>query len=303
MDRRATWVLLAVFGGLFLCLFGFLALIYFTVQGGSGRRGLSVGDRIGVVEVTGPISDSKQFLEDLRNFEDADHVKAIVIRVDSPGGGVGPSQEMYEAIKRTRQTKKVYASMGSVAASGGYYIAAAAEKIYANPGTLTGSIGVIMQQPNVEGLLRWAGISMSTVTAGKMKDSGSPFRPMTPEERKYLEDMLVDVHEQFIAAVANGRGLELDAVRPNADGRVFTGRQAKDYRLVDELGGLEDAVAELGKGAGIEGRPELEYPKRERKFLEELFGEEASAALGGALRAYRRAETPSIEYRLPFAVP
>lgn len=302
MDRRATWVLGIVFGGLFLCLFGFLALIFFAVRGEGGGR-LTVGDRIGVVEVVGPINDSKQFLEDMRNFEEADHIKAIVVRVDSPGGGVAPSQEMYEAIKRVRQKKKVYASMGSVAASGGYYIAAAAEKIYANPGTLTGSIGVIMQQANVEGLLRWAGVSMNTITAGKRKDSGSPFRPMTPEERQYLEGMLADVHEQFIAAVANGRGLEVEEVRPNADGRVFTGKQAKDMKLVDELGGLEDAVAELGRGAGMKGRPDTEYPARPRKFLEELMGEEASTLLQGAARTYRRAESPSVEYRLPFAVP
>lgn len=305
MDRRATWVLGIVFGGLFLCLFGFLALIYVAVQGGGAGRGsgLATGDRVGVVEVVGPITDSKQFLEDLRDFEDSDSVKAIVIRVDSPGGGVAPSQEMYEAIKRVRQKKKVYASMGSLAASGGYYIAAAAEKIYANPGTMTGSIGVIMQQPNVEGLLRWAGVSMNTITAGKLKDSGSPFRAMTPDERSYLEAMLKDVHEQFIAAVANGRGLDAEEVRPHADGRVFTGRQAKDMKLVDELGGLEDAVAELGRSVGIKGTPDMEYPARKRRFLDELLGEEASTLVGGAARALGRLEGPSLEYRVPLASP
>ncbi len=305
MDRRATWVLGIVFGGLFLCLFGFLALIFMAVQGGGSRSGasLGVGDRVGVIEVVGPIMDSRQFLDDLKAFEEADHIKAIVIRVDSPGGGVAPSQEMYEAIKRARQTKKIYSSMGSLAASGGYYIAAATEKIYANPGTMTGSIGVIMQQPNVEGLLRWAGVSMNTITAGKLKDSGSPFRAMTVDERSYLESMLKDVHEQFIAAVANGRGLEVEAVRPHADGRVFTGRQAKDMKLVDELGGLQDAVTELGRSAGIKGTPEVEYPARKRKFLEELLGEEANALMGGAARALGRLEGPSLEYRIPLSSP
>ncbi|MDQ3265711.1 MAG: signal peptide peptidase SppA [Myxococcota bacterium] len=305
MDRRATWVLGIVFGGLFLCLFGFLALIFMAVQGGGSRSGasLGVGARVGVIEVVGPIMDSRQFLDDLRAFEEAGHIKAIVIRVDSPGGGVAPSQEMYEAIKRARQTKKIYSSMGSLAASGGYYIAAATEKIYANPGTMTGSIGVIMQQPNVEGLLRWAGVSMNTLTAGKLKDSGSPFRAMTSDERSYLELMLKDVHEQFIAAVANGRGLEVEEVRPHADGRVFTGRQAKDMKLVDELGGLQDAVTELGRSAGMKGTPEVEYPARKRKFLEELLGEEANALMGGAARALGRLEGPSLEYRIPLSSP
>lgn len=298
MDRRAGWVLAIVFGGLFVCLFGFLALIYVAVSGEGGRRPLSAGSRIGVVEVSGPIADPKQVLEDLQTFEDAGHIKGIVVRIDSPGGAVGPSQEIYDAIGRVRRNKKVYASMGSMAASGGYYIAAAAEKIYANPGTLTGSIGVILQQPNVEGLLRWAGVSMTTITSGQMKDSGSPFRQMTQAERAYFEGMLADVHEQFVGAVAKGRGLDIEVVRPYADGRVFTGRQAQEWKLVDELGGLEEAVAALGTEVGIQGRPEVQYPHRERKLIEELLGEPATALIGGAARAMRQLEAPSLEYRL-----
>ena len=302
MDRRAAWVLGIVFGGLFVCLFGFLFLMYAAIQagGGSSGRGFGGGDRVGVVEITGPIVESKKALERLRDLEDSESIKAIVVRIDSPGGAVAPSQEMYEALKKLRGKKHVIASMGSTAASGGYYVACGAEKIVANPGTLTGSIGVIMELPNVEGLLRWAGVSMTTVTAGTMKDSGSPFRPLTAPEREYFEALLQDTHEQFIAAVAEGRGLKPEEVRPYADGRVFTGRQAKEYKLVDALGGLEDAVAEAGKLAGISGRPKVDYPQKSRRLMDELLGEEASALVGSAAaRVLDRVGAPVLEYRLP----
>jgi protease-4 len=301
MDRRAAWVLGIVFGGLFICLFGFLVLMYAAIEaGGSGGRGFGGGDRVGVLEVTGTIVDSKKTLEQLRDFEESDSIKAIVVRIDSPGGGVAPSQEMYEAFRKLRGKKHVVASMGSTAASGGYYIACGAEKIFADPGTLTGSIGVIMEMPNVEGLLHWAGISMNTVTSGAMKSSGSPFRPLTAQDRTYFEALLQDVHEQFIAAVAEGRGLKPEEVRPYADGRVFTGRQAKEYKLVDALGGLEDAVAEAGKLAGISGRPKMEYPQKDRRLIDELLGDEASALVGSAAaRVLDRVGSPVLEYRLP----
>lgn len=303
MDRRAAVVLGVVFGGMFACLFGFLILLYVAVKSGDGG-GLdsSGGDKVGVIELTGTIMDSKKALKELKAFAEADHVKAIVLRVDSPGGAVGPSQEIYDAVKALKGRKKVVASMGSLAASGGFYVACAAEKVYANPGTLTGSIGVIMQTPEVSGLLRWAGVSMNTITAGKLKDAGSPFRQMTDEERAYFEAVLKDVHEQFIEAVADGRKLTVDEVRPWADGRVFSGRQAKDAKLVDELGGIDAAVADAAKMAGIKGEPKVEYPKQEKKFLRELLGEDdvsslardvVRGALGGA----------GLLYQLPFATP
>jgi protease-4 len=218
--------------------------------------------------------------------------------VDSPGGAVGPSQEIYSAIKKLREKKHVLVSMGTLAASGGFYIACAGEKVYANPGTLTGSIGVIMQVPNMQGLMRWAGIEMQTLKQGALKDSGNPFRQMTGEERAYFEGVLGDVHGQFIDDVAKGRNLTPEQVKPYADGRVFTGRQAKEWKLVDELGGLEDAVAEAAKLGGIDGEPEMEYPRQEKKLLRELLGEEASTFLGRLGRAIGPLTAPVVEYRL-----
>jgi len=282
MDRRAGWIIAIVFGGLFLCLFAFLALTWRAFQGDHAAS-FAGGPRVGVVEVTGTISDSKKTLKELREFAEADNIKAIVLRVDSPGGSVGPSQEIYEAVKKLREKKHVIASMGSIAASGGFYISCGAEKIFANPGTLTGSIGVIFTFTNVQGLLKWAGIQVSPLTAGKMKDAGSPFREMTAEDRVYFHAVLDDVHAQFIEAVASGRGLAVDEVKPVADGRVFTGRQAKELKLVDTLGGLEDAVAEAGRLAGIKGRPKMEYPRKERRLFAEFFGEDAESAFQGSV--------------------
>jgi protease IV len=299
MDRRAAWIIGLVFGGLFLCLFAFLALAWIAIH--SGRApGLARGERVGVVEVTGIIADGKNTLKELREFGESDSIRAIVVRVDSPGGSVGPSQEIYEAMKRLREKKHVLVSMGSIAASGGFYIACAGEKVYANPGTLTGSIGVISEFPNVSGLLKWAGVTMQTITAGKMKDSGSPFREMSADERAYFQGMLEDVHEQFISAVASGRRVPEAEVRKVADGRVFTGRKAKELKLVDELGGLQDAVREAGKLAGIRGEPRVEYPRKERPFLRELFGDEADTMVHGlAARLGEVLGRPGFQFLMP----
>jgi protease IV len=298
MDRRSGWIIGIVFGGLFLCLFAFLGLTWYAFQGDRGAS-FNGAPRVGVVEVTGTITDSKKTLKELRDFADADSIKAIVIRVDSPGGAVGPSQEIYEAVRKLREKKHVIISMGSIAASGGFYIACGGEKIYSNPGTLTGSIGVIFTLLNVQGLLKWAGVQVSPLTAGKMKDAGSPYKEMTPEERAYLKGVLDDVHDQFIQAVAEGRNLTVDQVKPLADGRVFTGRQAKDLKLVDAMGGLEDAVAEAGRLGGIKGQPKMEYPRKERRMLAELFGEEAETLVHGvAARMEDAVGTPGLQFRL-----
>jgi len=279
MDRRAAWILGLVFGGLFLCLFMFMALAWIAIQG--GRSGNVIGragaDRVGVVEVTGVIADSKTPLKELREFAEDQRIRAIVVRIDSPGGAVGPSQEIFEAMRRLQKKKHVLSSMGSIAASGGFYIAMGGEKVFANPGTLTGSIGVISEFPNVSGLLKWAGVDMRTITAGKLKDAGSPFREMSSEERSYFQSMLDDVHGQFIGAVAESRKLPPDEVRKVADGRVFTGRKAKELKLVDELGGLQDAVREAGKLAGVRGEPNIEYPTKERPLFRAMFGDEAQS--------------------------
>jgi protease-4 len=298
MNRSTAWVLGIILGGIFLCLIGFLVIFGIAVKGDD--KGFGSGDHVGVIEILGPITDSKRILKDLREYEEADSIKAVLVRIDSPGGSVGPSQEIYEALMRIREKKKVIASMGATAASGGFYIACAAEKVYANPGTLTGSIGVIFELPNVAGVMDWAHVKMNTITAGKMKDSGSPFRDMTPEEHKYFEGVLEDVHQQFIAAVAKGRHLKVEDVQPYADGRVFTGRQAKEWKLVDELGGFDEAVAEAGKLAGIKGQPKLEYPHREKKLLRELMGgDDAESLFTGAAAGVLRQLGGGLQYRLP----
>lgn len=298
MDRRAAWVLGIVFGGMFISLFGFLLVMYLAVKSDAGDSSDGAGDKVGVIEVTGTIMDSKKTLKELNAFAEKDHIKAIVLRIDSPGGAVGPSQEIYDAVKRIKAKKKIVASMGSLAASGGYYIACATDKIYANPGTLTGSIGVIMEMPNVQGLLKWAGVEMNTIKAGKLKDSGSPFRDMTPEERDYFEGVLADVHGQFIDAVASGRKLTVEEVKPLADGRIFSGRQAKEAKLVDELGGIEAAVADAGKLGGISGEPKTEYPKKDRKLLRELMGDDDADAETFVQKALGRFAGVSMQYRM-----
>ena len=233
---------------------------------------LSSDDRIALIRVEGVILDSQTTIGELKRFSENPSVKAIVIRIDSPGGGVVPSQEIYDAVKRIRNknNKAVIASMGSVAASGGYYIAAATDRIVANPGTLTGSIGVIMETANVEGLLQKIGVEGVIIKSGKYKDGGSPLRKMSADERGLLQAVMDDVHKQFIEAVAEGRSLELRAAQALADGRVFTGRQAKEAKLVDELGDLEDAIQLAAEVVGIEGEPKVVEPRRRFSLREIL---------------------------------
>lgn len=225
---------------------------------------LSGEDRIALIRVEGVILDAQQTVGDLKKFGDSPSVKAIVLRIDSPGGGVVPSQEIHDAVKRVRNknNKAVIASMGTVAASGGYYIAAATDRIIANPGTLTGSIGVIMELANLEGLLKKIGVETVVVKSGRYKDIGSPFRKMNVEDRRILQSVMDDVHTQFIEAVAEGRSLDVTDVQPLADGRIFTGRQAKDAKLVDELGDLDDAIRLAADLAGIEGEPKVVEPRK-----------------------------------------
>lgn len=239
---------------------------------------LSDEDRIALIRIEGVILDSKETVRELKEFGESSTVKAIVLRIDSPGGGVVPSQEIHDAVKRVRNknNKTVVASMGTVAASGGYYIASATDRIMANPGTLTGSIGVIMELTNLQGLFKKIGVENVVVKSGRYKDIGSPFRKMTPEDRRILQAVMDDVHGQFIEAVAEGRSLDISEVRRLADGRIFTGRQAKDLMLVDELGNLDDAIRLAADMVGIEGEPKVVEPSKPfslRRLIEgHLFG-------------------------------
>lgn len=224
------------------------------------ESGLSSG-KIAVVSVKGVIIDSSSIIEELKQYRKNSAIRAIILRVDSPGGAVVPSQEIYEEIKRTTKIKPVVVSMGSVAASGGYYISCPATKIIANPGTLTGSIGVLMELPNIKGLLDKIGVKSEIVKSGKYKDITSPFKPLQQDEREVLQRLIDDVHEQFIKAVSEGRKIPMENIKRIADGRVFTGIKAKELGLVDEIGDFDSAIkvaAQLGK---IRGEPEIVYKK------------------------------------------
>ncbi|MBI2161579.1 MAG: signal peptide peptidase SppA [Candidatus Rokubacteria bacterium] len=236
--------------------------------------GAFFGERVAVVALEGLIVDVDDLVRDLKSHRDNPAVRAVVIRINSPGGVVAPTQELHGAIKRLRETgKPVVASLGAVAASGGYYVAVAADRIYANPGTLTGSIGVIMQMANVNALLKKVGVDYVVVKAGEFKDLGSFARPMSVEERRVLQALLDDVHAQFIAAVAAGRKLDRAEVRRFADGRIFSGTQAKELRMVDALGGLEDAVDGAAGLAGLPKPPKVVGPRRKFSLVDLLRNE------------------------------
>jgi protease-4 len=273
--------------GLTAAVWAAVVALFVVLAGGLGRdrggeRGAGwLGPRVAIVEVEGLILDVEDLLRDLRGHRDNPQVRAVVVRINSPGGVVGPAQEVHQALRRVREGgKPVVASLGAVAASGAYYVAVAADRIYANPGTLTGSIGVIMQLPNVEQLMKKVGVDYVVVKAGQYKDLGNFARPMTPEERRVLQALLDDVHAQFVAAVAEGRRMDRARVAQFADGRVFSGTQAKSLGMVDELGGLEDAVNAAARLAGLPVPPAV-IPPRRRFSLFELIGTRLGLGRGG----------------------
>ncbi len=249
--RRIVWILVSAGA---LTLFGKALLPDLALVG---------KERIALIRIEGPILDSRATVDELETYGDDPLVKAIVLRLDTPGGGVAPSQEIYNAVKRVRldKQKTVVASMGNVAASGGYYIAVASDRILANPGSLTGSIGVVMQLANLENLMNKIGVKNIVIKSGRYKDVGSPFRMMREEDRHLLQSVLDDAHRQFIEAVAAGRSLDAADVEALADGRIFTGQQAKDVLLVDELGDLTDAVKLAADMSGLQSPPVVETPR------------------------------------------
>jgi len=263
---------------------GILAIFLFVLNGQGNTFAFASRDRVALIDIEGPIFNIDEPLSQLKGYIKNPSVKAIVVRINSPGGSVAPSQEMFEELKRAKDKgKKVVVSMGSVAASGGYYIACAADEIYANPGTITGSIGVIAEFANVEGLMDKVGIQFKTIKTGKFKDTGSAFRPMTPEENQLVLDMLLDVYEQFVEAVAESRKMPIEKVRKYADGRVFSGRQAQEYGFVDALGTQSDAIRRAATLAGIKGEPRV-LKKVKRGFP---FGQFAENMLGRYLPLVR----------------
>lgn len=257
---------------------------------------LALGDKVGVVEIYGVIADSKKTIEQIQSFRDNESIKAIVLRVDSPGGGVGPSQEIYDEVLLVDQKKPVVVSMGSVAASGGYYIAAAAREIVANPGTITGSIGVIMEFANFRELMDKIGLSSVVVKSGEYKDIGSPTREMSVREQQILQDLIDDVHRQFVTSVATGRELDEESVKLIADGRIFSGSRAMALGLVDRMGNLDVAITRAAELAGIKEKPKVVYPPREKPEFLDLFIEETLNRLHFALQKQR---TVGLQYLWP----
>ncbi|MBP2674992.1 MAG: peptidase, family [Deltaproteobacteria bacterium] len=251
-----------------------------------GDISLSGGGKVAVIPVSGMITSSDSVIDQLKKFGKDDSVKAIVLRINSPGGGVAPSQEIHEEVGKLSAKKPVLASMGAVAASGGYYIAAATRKVYANPGTMTGSIGVVMPFVNAKDLVEKIGIRGMAVKSGQFKDIGSPLRDMTPEERVVLQSVVDNVHLQFVNAVARGRKLPPEEVLKIADGRIFTGEQAKALGLVDALGNLEDTVEAAARMGGITGEPRVIMPPKSKISMLDLIREEMSSLINEKIMGY-----------------
>ena len=275
-----------IFGMLILLAMAVLFYVFFYKVGShsSKSKRFSFNDKIGVVSVDGPIYDSIKITEQLDEFGKDDSIIAVILRVDSPGGGVAVSQEIYDAVIELKKKKKVVASMGSIAASGGLLVACAADKIVANPGTITGSISAIMQFANFEGLLKKIGLKSSVVKSGKFKDIGSPLREMTLEEKKIIQDLVDDIYNQFIDVVARERKLSRAKVIQIADGRVFSGRKAKEYGLVDYLGDMSFAAKLASKLAGKDGTYDLVYPSKKRASIFDYLMESAANQLSDSLK-------------------
>ncbi len=272
--------ILAAVGGLVILSMAAFFVLAVVLATRSGGLEVVKGPAVGVLEIKGEIEDPEGWLRQVRELSREERVKAVVVRIDSPGGAVGASQELYEELQRLDRTKPVVVSMGNVAASGGYYAALGGRFIFANPGTITGSIGVLMKVANVEELLKKVGVSATVLKSGRFKDIGNPTRPMSPEERALIQQTLDDVHAQFMEDVAKARHLALAKVKELADGRIFTGRQALKLGLVDQIGPFDAAVEKAARLAGIQGRPRLYYPGRDRVEMIERLLKEAGASLG-----------------------
>lgn len=281
---RAGMFFFGAFAGCLLLVAGFffLAVVVAAMSGEAGGNFTLSTHRVAVVPIEGAILEARETVDALQEYADSSTVKAIVVRINSPGGAIAPSQEIYSQILRIREEtgKPVVASFDSVAASGGFYIASACNQIVANPGSITGSIGVILQWLEYEDLIRWAKMKPETITSGALKAAGSPLQKLTDEERQYLQNIVNQLHSQFVRAVAEGRKgkISQEDVARLADGRVFTGEQALALKLVDRLGTLHDAVRVAGELAGIEGEPAMIYPKPRRPSLVDVLSGSSSDA-------------------------
>ena len=272
-SRTLLWVLIGG-GAFFLFVLAVFTLVYLTLHAGGGESaGLtSFGDRIGVVDLDGVILSPQPVVGELKKFADDSSIKAIIIHVNSPGGGVAASEEIYREVKRIRseKKKKIVVSIESVGASGAFYVAAASDKIYANSGSVVGSIGVIAEWMNYGDLLKWAKLKNVVIKTGEFKDTGNPARDLTPNEQAYMQALIDNMFGQFVQAVAEGRGMKYDDVKALANGKVWTGQQAMSMKLIDNVGDFETAVADTAKSVGIKGEPTLVHPEQNRKTLMDL---------------------------------
>ena len=276
--RSRTWLWILIGGGaFFLFVLAVFTLVYLTLRSSGESAGLrGFGDRIGVVDLEGVILDSTTVVQQLKKFGDDDSVKAIIIHVNSPGGGVAASEEIYSEVKRIRDEKhkRIVSSISTVGASGAYYVSAATNKIYADNGSVVGSIGVISEWVNYGDLMRWAKLKPEVLTVGEFKDTGDPSREMTPSERAYMQSLIDNMYGQFVQAVADGRHAKVEDIRSIANGKVWTGQQAFSMHMIDQVADFEAAVEDTAKSVGISGKPVLVRPDRDHKSLLDLmFGD------------------------------
>ena len=275
-SRTLLWIVIG--GGIFfLFVMVVFALVYVALHTSQrASLGSAFGDKIAVVDLEGVIVSPTTVVDELKQFADDNSVKAIILHVNSPGGGVAASEEIYRQVKRIRDDKKkrIVASIETVGASGAYYVSSATSKIYADEGSIVGSIGVISEWVNYEDLLKWARLKQITMKAGEFKDTGNPARELTPAEKAYLQSLIDNMHTQFIRAVADGRHMKMDDVRTMANGKVWTGQQALALKMIDQIGDFQGVVKDTAKAVGIRGEPTLVRPERERKtVLDLLFGD------------------------------
>jgi len=278
-SRARTWLWVLIGGGaFFLFVLAVFTLVYLALHAGGGETSsiASFGDKIGVVDLEGVIVDPKIVVQQLKKFGDDDSIKAIILHVNSPGGGVAASEEIYREVKRVRDDKhkRIVSSIETVGASGAYYVSAATNKIYADNGSVVGSIGVISQWTNYGDLLHWAKLKQETLKVGEFKDTGDPTREMTPAERAYLQSLIDNMYGQFVDAVADGRHAKTADIKAIADGRVWTGQQALGLHLIDQIADFQAAVEDTAKSVGIKGEPTLVHPEKNRQtLLDLLFGD------------------------------
>src|ERR1700678_4237563 len=294
-SHTLLWILIGG-GAFFLFVLAVFSLVYLTLHAGSTEAsGFSgFGDRIGVVDLDGVIFSPQPVVGQLKEVGDDSSIKAIILHVSSPGGGVAASEEIYREVKRLREEKKkrVVVSIETVGASGAYYIASASNKIYADQGSIVGSIGVIAEWLNYGDLLKWAKLKSIVFKTGEFKDTGNPTRDLTPAEQAYMQSLIDNMYGQFVKAVADGRGLKFDDVKSIANGKVWTGEQALDMKLIDNVGDFEAAVRDTAKSVGISGEPTLVHPEKDRKTMLDL--------LTGDISQYLPDRTKMLEQQVGF---